>query len=72
VTYESFTSEKNWWDQQGTRDFLALGKPVVIVHYKENDCDGAYNYYQSFYSSDSISFICEDRNTKKYIHYNVQ
>ncbi len=70
VTYESFHDEKNWWDTQGTKEFLDAGKLVVIVHYNETDCDGVYAWYKAYYKSDKISFICEDVATKKYKHYN--
>jgi len=70
VTYESFRTDKNWWDTQGTRDFLDAGKLVVIVHYSEPDCDGVYAWYKNYYKSDKISFICEDAATEKYRHYN--
>jgi endo-alpha-1,4-polygalactosaminidase (GH114 family) len=69
VTYESSHSEKNWWEQQGTRTFLASGKPVIINHYNENNCDAVFNDYKAFYNSNKISFICEDRGTQKYRHY---
>ena len=70
VTYESFHDEKNWWDTQGTKEFLDAGKLVVIVHYNETDCDSVYAWYKSYYQSDKLSFICEDVAIKKYKHYN--
>ena len=70
VTYESYRSNKNWWDKQGTEDFLASGKLVIINHYNESDCDGVYRDYKNTYNNENISFICEDRNLKKYKHYN--
>ena len=70
VLYESYDNEKNWWDGAGTRSFLSAGKPVIINHYHENDCDGVYEEYKSIYKSDKISFICEDIATRKYKHYN--
>lgn len=69
VTYESFHDEKNWWDTDGTRTFLAQNKPVIIVHYNETDCDGVYAWYKSYYHSNAISFICEDVAMQKYRHY---
>lgn len=69
VTYESYNDDKNWWDNQNTRNFLAAGKPVIIVHYNENQCDTIYAEYKNTYGSNSISFICEDKNLKKYKHY---
>ncbi len=71
VTYESFHDNKDWWDKQGTKDFLASGKLVIIIHYMEDDCDGVYRFYKNAYSSENISFICEDNELKKYKHYNL-
>ncbi len=70
VLYESFHSEKNWWDKQGTRDFLNAGKLVIINHYNETECDSVYEEYKNFYQNENISFICENVATKKYKHYN--
>jgi len=70
VLYESFHAEKNWWNIQGTRDFINAGKLVIINHYNETDCDGVYAEYKNFYNSQKISFICEDVATQKYKHYN--
>ena len=72
VLYESFSNEKNWWDNEGTKAFLNTGKLVIINHYNEIDCDGIYKEYKSIYKSDNISFICEDRNLKRYKHYNEE
>jgi hypothetical protein len=70
VLYESYYDEKNWWDTQGTRDFLRKGKRVIINHYNEYDCEGVYRWYKDFYHTPNISFICEDTNLKKYRHFN--
>ncbi|MDQ7085854.1 MAG: endo alpha-1,4 polygalactosaminidase [Sulfurovum sp.] len=70
VLYESYHNEKNWWDTKGTQNFINSGKLVIINHYNEIDCDGVYAEYKSFYKSKNISFICEDRATQKYRHYN--
>jgi len=70
VTYESFNNNKNWWDKQGTKDFLNSGKLVIINHYNEDDCDGVYRFYKNTYNSEKISYICEDKGLKKYKHYN--
>jgi endo-alpha-1,4-polygalactosaminidase (GH114 family) len=70
VLYESYNNEKNWWDSAGTNNFLSLGKPVIINHYNESNCDTVYTEYKNIYNSDKISFICEDVATKKYKHYN--
>jgi len=70
VLYESYSNEKNWWDTDGTKSFLNVGKLVIINHYNETDCDGVYAEYKVFYKSENISFICEDVATQKYKHYN--
>ena len=72
VLYESYNNDKNWWDVEGTKSFLASEKLVIINHYNEGDCDGVYAEYKDFYNSDKISFICEDKNLKRYKHYNQE
>ncbi|MCK5829331.1 MAG: endo alpha-1,4 polygalactosaminidase, partial [Methylococcales bacterium] len=69
VTYESYNNEKNWWDNEGMMSFLSSGKPVIIVHYNESNCDEVYDDYKDTYNSEDISFICEDKKLKKYNHY---
>ncbi len=69
VTYESYSDNKNWWDKDGMRLFLSQNKPVIIVHYNERNCDNVYRWYKKFYSNGKISFICENRVSKKYKHY---
>ncbi len=70
VLYESSSDNKNWWDQAGTKLFLKENKLVIINHYNESDCDGAYKEYQRYYDSKGISFICEDIELEGYRHYN--
>jgi len=70
VLYESYHDEKNWWDTEGTKNFLTAGKLVIINHYNESDCDAVYVEYKNFYNTEKLSFICEDIATKKYKHYN--
>lgn len=69
VTYESYNTEKNWWDQSGAQNFLDAGKLVIIVHYNESNCNKIYSDYIATYN-DGLSFICEDANLKKFVHYN--
>jgi len=69
VLYESYSDNKNWWNKSGAQKFLDAGKLVIINHYNENECDQVYTYYINKYNRD-ISYICEDRKLKKYIHYN--
>lgn len=70
VLYESYHNEKDWWEADGTRLFLNTNKLVIINHYKESDCDASYREYKKLYQSEKISYICEDRQIKKYVHYN--
>lgn len=69
VLYESYTNEKNWWDVSGAQSFLDAGKLVIINHYNESNCGQVYTDYKGIYN-DNLSFICEDSNLKKYVHYN--
>ncbi len=69
VLYESYNDDKNWWSHAGLQHFLNTGKPVIINHYNERNCDKVYAEYKVFYKSDKILFICEDVATQKYKHY---
>jgi len=69
VLYESYNDDKNWWDQSGAQSFLDDGKLVIINHYNEIDCGKVYSEYKGIYNN-NLSFICEDRNLKKYVHFN--
>lgn len=67
--YESYKNEKNWWDQSGAQSFLDAGKIVIINHYNEKNCGKVYTDYKNIYSN-NLSFICEDSNLEKYLHFN--
>lgn len=69
VLYESYSNEKNWWDESGAQGFLDAGKLVIINHYNETNCGQVYSDYKGIYNED-LSFICEDANLKKYMHFN--
>ena len=69
VLYESYHNDKNWWDQSGAQSFLDAGKLVIINHYNETACDAVYSEYKGIYNDD-LSFICEDANLQKYVHFN--
>ncbi len=69
VLYESYKDEKNWWDVSGAQSFLDAGKLVIINHYDESNCGQVYTDYKGIYN-DNLSFICEDSNSKKYVHFN--
>ena len=70
VLYESSSTNKNWWDTEGTKSFLKQKKLVIINHYNEDDCDAIYTEYKKTYQTEDLSFICEDKRLKKYRHYN--
>ncbi len=70
VLYESYDTDKNWWDHAGMQSFLRAGKLVIVNHYHESDCDAVYTEYRTYYHSNTISFICEDTAQHKYRHYN--
>lgn len=69
VLYESYHDERNWWDTSGAQLFLNEGKLVIVNHYNETDCDAAYAYYKGVYNQ-HLSFICEDVNLERYVHFN--
>ncbi|MCF6181762.1 endo alpha-1,4 polygalactosaminidase [Lutibacter sp.] len=69
VLYESYNDDKNWWNQSGAQSFLDAGKLVIINHYNETNCGKVYSEYKKIYNDD-LSFICEDANLKKYVHFN--
>ncbi len=67
ATFESFNHEKNWWTHSHLQDFLDEGKLVVIVHYDETDCASVEASYASTYGP-GISFLCESRSLRAYLH----
>jgi hypothetical protein len=75
VTIESYRTNFNWWSDSHLQGFLDANKPAIIVHYNarsnnsNQSCDAILNKYQQRYNSDKISFICEAKPEKKYIHY---
>lgn len=69
VLCESYTNNKDWWDHNGVQNFLDSGKLVIINHYNEKKPNRVYQEYIDLYTSD-ISYICESKKEKKYIHYN--
>lgn len=69
VLYESYNDDKNWWDQSGAQSFLNAGKLVIINHYNETNCGQVYSEYKGIYNA-NLSFICEDSNLEKYVHFN--
>ena len=68
VTFESYREERDWWTEAHLSGFLAEDKLGIIVHYDEPDCDGVYEQYTTQYGA-ALSYICEDRATRRYRHY---
>ncbi len=68
VTFESSSDSKNWWNENELKEFIAKNKVVLIVHYNELNSDKIHNYYTDIYG-ETILFISEDKETKKYKHY---
>jgi len=77
ITFESTVSDFNWWSKSHLQGFLDNDKPVVIVHYNagsndnKNSCDYIFKKYQNHYDTKKISYICESRDLKKYVHYDI-
>jgi len=69
ITIESIYNDKNWWEDETLQGFLDEGKLTIIVHYKEPDCEKVYDEYLLHYD-DGLSFICEDRKMREYMHFN--
>ena len=67
--YESFSNDKDWWDHAGAKSFLDAGKLEIVNHYNEKQPNKVYQEYIDLYNAD-ISYICESKKEKKYIHYN--
>lgn len=69
VLYESFHNDKNWWNYEEALQFLNREKLFIINHYKECTPNKVYTEYIELYNN-NISFICESKKTKNYIHFN--
>ncbi len=68
-TFESYNNQKDWWEKSHLTGYLDEGKIGVIIHYNENNCDDVYEDYKKIYGN-NLSYVCEDRNLKRNIHYN--
>lgn len=66
---ESFNNDKDWWNHAEAQSYLDAGKMVIVNHYKEKRPNATYQEYINLYNA-GISFICESKKEKKYIHYN--
>ena len=69
ILYESFHKEKDWWDHAGAQSYLDAGKLVIINHYNERRPNATYQEYINLYN-EGLSYICESKKEKKYVHYN--
>ncbi|MCD4753573.1 MAG: endo alpha-1,4 polygalactosaminidase [Anaerolineaceae bacterium] len=69
ITIESSYNDKNWWEDETLQGFLDEGKLTIIVHYEELRCEKVYEEYLLRYD-DGLSFICEDRRMREYMHFN--
>ncbi len=69
ILYESFPNDKDWWNHAVAQKFLDSGKLVIINHYNEPQPNKVYTEYMRLYN-EGISYICESKKEKKYIHYN--
>ncbi|NVB38737.1 endo alpha-1,4 polygalactosaminidase [Pseudenhygromyxa sp. WMMC2535] len=67
-TFESYTDDLDWWESDHLQGFLDAGGLGVIVHYDENDCEGALDDYMGTYG-EKLSFICEDPAIEGYQHF---
>lgn len=68
VTLESYTDHKNWWNEDQLKALVDHDKIVVIIHYNEKNSDAVFEYYTEIYGQ-SILFMSEDIDLKKYKHY---
>ncbi len=68
ATYESYPDDLQWWDKAGAQAFAAAGKPVIIVHYAEDDCAGVYADYRITYGA-GLSFLCENNARRGYVRF---
>ncbi len=68
LTVESYTDDKNWWSEAEMKQILWAGKIGAVAHYDEKNCQQVKNFYNSIYGK-KIFFICEDKNLKKYKHF---
>jgi len=67
VTYESSSSNMDWWDHNDLQSFLDKGKLCVIFHYNERHPEKAVNYYKSEYGQ-NLLILVENRSVKGYLH----
>jgi endo-alpha-1,4-polygalactosaminidase (GH114 family) len=67
MTVESYPKEKNWWEKSELANTLKKSGLGIVIHYNESRCSKTKSWYKSRYG-DSLSFLCEDKKQKNYIH----
>jgi hypothetical protein len=67
VTYESALGNREWWDPDDLKTFLAEDKICVVFHYKERNPGKALEYYREQYGEDLLVLI-ETRSARGYLH----
>jgi len=68
VTYESASGNREWWEPDDLRAFLAEDKLCIVFHYKERHPEKALDYYREQYG-DKLLVLIETRNARGYLHY---
>lgn len=72
VIYESNSYKgADWKRDSQNQNFLKpnAGYHIIVVHYKETQCDDVYDYYRNLCKGSSFSFICEGPKNNGYTHY---
>jgi len=67
VTYESAGGNREWWNPDDLKTFLAEDKLCVIFHYKERNPERALEYYREQYG-ENLRVLIETRKTRGYLH----
>jgi hypothetical protein len=67
LTVDSSPDDLAWWEQGHLASTLEAGQLGIIVHYGEDDCAAAASNYREDYG-DELSFFCESRDEKRYLH----
>ena len=67
VTYESGIGNREWWNPEDLKAFLAEGKLCVVFHYRERNPENAMEYYRERYGENLLVLI-ESRRRHGYLH----
>jgi len=68
VTYESAGGNREWWNPDDLKAFLADDKVCVVFHYRERNPEKALGYYREQYG-DKLLVLIETRNARGYLHH---